>query len=137
MKQLTYPAEVGRKNAQTSNSISRLYKRANISVYFKQLEVNRAHATCEHAPIRYNLSIYLGEAFNSGKHALLQFVIKAKTDPDLATFNLKGGASIKGPPEALEEWLALDKDRAPKIWVEIYRETLSVLNAISSSISLV
>jgi len=87
--------------------------------------------------VRYPISIFIGEAINGRDgNAIVPFTIEAKTDPQIATFTLRGNAQIRGPPEEIESWIIPDGERAPKIWTRIYQEAVAMLTIMARFIDI-
>lgn len=107
-------------------------KEITISIQFNYLEVNRTAVDSRFTTLRYPISIYLSEAVGSRKgKAVVPFTIEAKTNPEVASFTLKGDAHIEGLPEDIEAWVVPNGDKAPRIWTRIYQESVAMLTILA------
>lgn len=107
-------------------------KEITISIQFNYLEVNRTAVDSWFTTLRYPISIYLSEAVGSRKgKAVVPFTIEAKTNPEVASFTLKGDAHIEGLPEDIEAWVVPNGDKAPRIWTRIYQESVAMLTILA------
>ena len=113
-------------------SLVKPIKGLSISVHFSYLEARRKHWNPRSNTVRYLISIYLGEALSRKKgKTIAPFTIEAKTDPDVASFTLRGDAYIEGLPEDIEAWVLPDGDKAPRIWMRIYQEAMTMLTVLA------
>ena len=111
-------------------------KEIKIAICFTYLEANRTARDSKFTTVRYPISIYLGEAIGSRKgKAIIPFSMDAKTNPEVATFRLKGDAHIEGLPEEIESWIVPNGDKAPKIWTRIYQEAVAMLTILAKFIN--
>lgn len=128
--------EVRDVNIQTL-PIQEMAKGIDVNIHFKHLEAVKTTQDTRFTTIHYPMSIYLGEAVGSHKGtAVVPFTLEVKTDPDIATFNIKGEAFIKGPPEEIEAWVVPYNEKAPRIWTRIYQESVSMLTILARFIGI-
>ena len=103
-------------------------KEVSISVYFSYLEAKRKSWSPRSPEVQYLLSIFIGEALGREKgEAFVPFIIEAETEPDLVSFTLRGGVYIEGSLENIEDWVLPQGEKAPKVWMRIYQESLAML----------
>ncbi len=85
--------------------------------------------------VKYAFSIYLGEAINTLKgNALLPFIINVKTRPEGAFFKVRGEIFVRGPQGVVKKWIAPKEDGPPRIWSQVYWETLKLLSSLADYI---
>jgi len=118
------------------SSLDGSVKQVDVSVHFRHLEAKKTAMDSRFTMVRYPISIYLGEAVGSHKgKAVVPFTIEAKTDPEVATFTLKGDVYIQGLPEEIGSLVVPKGEKAPKVWIRIYREAVAMLTILSRFIN--
>lgn len=112
--------------------IQDLPKGIDVSIQFKHLEAMKNTKDTRFTIVHYPMSIFLGEAVGGYRgNAVVPFNIEVKTDPDVAVFNIKGEAYIKGSPEEIKSWVIPYNEKAPRIWTRIYQESVAMLTIMA------
>jgi len=106
-----------------------------INLHYRSLEARRSAKMEDHPSVKYAFSIYMGEAVNVlGGNALLPFMIDVETRPEGAFFKIKGEIFVRGPQSVVKKWIAPGDDGPPRIWSQVYRETLKLLSSLADYI---
>jgi len=106
-----------------------------INLHYRSLEARRSAKMEDHPSVKYAFSIYMGEAVNIlGGNALLPFMIDVETRPEGAFFKIKGEIFIRGPQGAVKKWIMPEDGGPPRIWSQVYRETLKLLSSLADYI---
>lgn len=122
-------------NFVQASPLDEMVKQIEVSIQFRHLEARKTAVDSRFTSVRYPISIYLGEAVGNHKSkAVVPFTIEARTEPDVATFTLKGDACIQGLPEEIEPWVIPKGDKAPRVWTKIYREAVAMLTILAKFI---
>jgi hypothetical protein len=119
-----------------TTSMDETFKQVKILVQFRHIEAEKTETDSRFTTVRYPISVYLGEAIGGHKgKAIVPFTIASKTEPDVATFSLKGEAHIQGAPEEIESWIVPKGEEAPRVWKIIYRESVAMLTILAKFIN--
>ena len=106
-----------------------------ISLHYRSLEACRSVKMEDGPSVKYAFSIYLGEAINTlGGNALLPFIIDVETRPEGAFFRIKGEVFVRGPQGVVKKWITPGDDEPPRIWSQVYWETLKLLSSLADYI---
>jgi len=106
-----------------------------INLHYRSLEARRSAKMEDDPSVKYAFSIYLGEAVNTlGGNALLPFIIDVETRPEGAFFKIKGEIFVRGPQGVVKKWTAPEDGGPPRIWSQVYCETLKLLSSLADYI---
>lgn len=109
----------------------------NIQVHirYKSLEAYRSVKIDNRSEIKYAFSIYLGESINSfGGNTYLPFTVDVETNPEMASFKIKGEIFVKGSSQIVKRCVVSENNEPPKIWFQIYQEALKTLFSLAGYI---
>jgi hypothetical protein len=111
-----------------TTSMDETFKQVKILVQFRHIEAEKTETDSRFTTVRYPISGHKGKA-------IVPFTIASKTEPDVATFSLKGEAHIQGAPEEIESWIVPKGEEAPRVWKIIYRESVAMLTILAKFIN--
>jgi len=108
-----------------------------VSIRYRSLEARKSARTFPSELVRYPVSIYLGEAIKTTPEiAFIPFTVTLESEPDIASFNIKGEVFVKGQPETVEKLVLPDHERPPKIWSHVYRDILDVVYQLAKHMNI-
>ena len=99
-----------------------------------QREVNQDNMRT--ADLEFPMDLYIQEVKREGtKRAIVSFTFKAVTNPEFASFIISGTMSLEGKPVEIEEWITPVRGEPPKVWKQVYKETVGILNVMAKAVN--
>lgn len=109
-----------------------------VSIQYRSIEASKSTTTYPPELVKYPVSIYLGEAVMSASESVLvPFTVIFESEPNVASFKIKGTAFVKGPSRAVRRFVLSENGEPPMIWPKVYQDILLVISTLAEHLRVI